>query len=411
MASYPDIDLLDLSRFARNEQHAMFRYLRENDPVSWHEHPLGRGFWNIVRHRDVVTISGRPDLFSSEAGGITILDPAEMAGDADPRGMMMLFMDPPKHSRYRRLVSGAFTPRVIESMQPRLRGIAATAVDQAIAKGTCEFVGDVAAELALGTLTELLGIPYEERALLSAWGNRISFAGADAQAGQDAIVAASELYEYFGEQARSAQATSGGSGGIISTLVNAEIAGEKLTEFEFNMFMLLLTIAGQETTRHTMALGVCALIENPDQAMMLRTDSRWQRPAIEEMLRWASPTQYFRRTATADTELIGHSIRAGDKVVLWYVSANRDDDVFAKPDAFDITRRPNNHLAFGGGGPHFCLGAVLARMELGVLLDELLARKVDLSLIDPPEFLPSNFIRGLRRMNVQFSPVRSARSS
>jgi cholest-4-en-3-one 26-monooxygenase len=399
---HPDVDLLDLSRFQRDEQHGMFDYLRAHDPVSWHGHPLGRGFWNVVRHGDVVKVSQDPLLFSSQVGGVNILDPEEMGGDQDPRGVMMLYMDPPEHSRFRRLVSGSFTPRVIRSVEAYLRNRTALAVDRVIEGGGCDFVADVAAELSLEALGALMGIPQEDLRTLGILGDRLTAAGADTGMTQDAMAAAAELYDYFGKLAGSARPGSGDD--IVAKLIHAEIDGERLSEFEFNMFMLLLTVAGQETTRHTMNWGMLALIRHPDQLALLREQPDLVPGAVEEILRWTSVVQHFRRTATADTEIAGRDIRAGDKVVVWYVSANRDEDVFADPHSFSVIRDPNDHVSFGGRGPHFCLGAGLARLELRMMLEDVLARMPDISLAGPPELLASNFMRGVERMPVRFTP-------
>jgi cholest-4-en-3-one 26-monooxygenase len=400
---HPDIDLLDLSRFQRDEQHDMFAHLRAHDPVSWHDHPKGRGFWNVVRHADVVRVSQDPLLFSSKVGGISILDLEESGLDADldPRGFMMIYMDPPEHTRFKHMVNGGFTPTALRYVETYLRDRAALIVDRVIEDGGCDFAQDIAAELSVEGLGRLMGFPQQDLHLLKTLGDRLSISNATGMS-QDATEAAWTLYNYFNELVRSPRQASGDD--IVSRFVNAEIDGERLSEFEFNMFMLLLTGAGQETTRHTMSWGVRALSEHPDQIALLRERPDLMPGAVEEMLRWATAGQHFRRTATADTEIAGREIRAGDKVVLWYVSANRDEDVFVDPYAFSVIRDPNDQLSFGGRGPHLCLGAALARIELRVMLEEVLDRMPDISLAGQPELTASNFMRGIERMPVRFAP-------
>ncbi len=400
---HPNIDLLDLSRFQRDEQHDMFAYLRAHDPVSWHDHPKGRGFWNVVRHGDVVKLSQDPLLFSSKVGGISILDLDEMGMDdaLDPRGFMMIYMDPPEHTRFKLLVNGGFTPTALRFVETYLRNRAALIVDRVIEDGGCDFARDIATDLSLEGLGALMGFPQEDLHLLGELGDRLSISNTSGMA-QDATDAAWTLYNYFNELIRSPRPDSGDD--IVSRFVHAEIDGERLSEFEFNMFMLLLTGAGQETTRHAMSWGVLALIRHPDQLELLQEKPDLIPGAVEETLRWASSGQHFRRTATADTEISGREIRAGDKVVLWYVSANRDEDVFVDPYSFSVTRDPNDHLTFGGRGPHLCLGANLARIELRVMLEEVLARMPDISSAGQPELLASNFMRGITRMPVRFTP-------
>lgn len=400
--THPDIDLLDLSRFQRDEQHDMFAYLRAHDPVSWHDHPKGRGFWNVVRYDDVVEVSREPQLFSSRVGGINILDPEEMEVEIDPRGTMMVTMDPPGHSRLRRLVTGNFTPRALRPVEAYLRGRTALAIDRVIEEGGCEFVRDIAAELSLEALGRVIGVPEKDLRMVGGLGDKFGIAGADKDTVAAATTAAWELYNYFTELAGSPRPESGDD--VLAKLLAAEIDGERLSEFELNLFLLLLIGAGQESTRHLMSWGVYMLARHPDQLALLAEQPDLVPGAVEEILRWASVGQHFRRTATADTEIAGQKIRAGEKVVLWFISANRDEAVFADPFSFSVTRNPNDHIAFGGRGPHLCLGASLARIELRVMLDEVLARMPDISLAGQPELLASNFHRGIEHLPVQFTP-------
>ena len=399
-----DLDLLDLDMFQRAEQDEVFARLRREAPVSWQDHPHGRGFWSVVQHGDVVTVNRDAMLFSSELGSISLLGPDERANGlgADTRGTMMIASDPPRHTRYRRLVNSGFTPRTMKAIERSLAGRATKIIDLVIEKGSCDFVTDVAAELPLQAIAEIMGVPQEDRGRLFDWSNRMVGLDDPEYATTDGTVASAELYAYVNDLARQRRADPRDD--IVTLLVNAEIDGDSLSEVEFDMFMLLLTLAGNETTRNSTSWGMRALIENPEQYARLRDQPELIDSAVEEILRWASPVLHFRRTATADTELHGQRIARGDKVVMWHISANRDEQVFSEPFRFDITRTPNNHVSFGGGGPHHCLGAYLARMQLRLMIGEIVARIPDMQLAGEPELLRSNVLRGVKHMPVVFTP-------
>jgi cholest-4-en-3-one 26-monooxygenase len=399
-----DLDLLDLDMFQRGEQDEVFARLRREAPVSWQEHPHGRGFWSVVQHGDVVTVNRDATLFSSEVGSISLLDPDERANavGADTRGAMMIATDPPRHTRYRRLVNSGFTPRTMKAIEQSLAGRATKIIDLVIEKGSCDFVTDVAAELPLQAIADIMGVPQQDRGRLFDWSNRMVGLDDPEYASTDGTVASTELYAYVNDLARQRRADPRDD--IVTLLVNAEIDGDSLSEVEFDMFMLLLTLAGNETTRNSTSWGMWALIEHPEQYARLREQPDLIDSAVEEILRWASPVLHFRRTATADTELHGQRIAKGDKVVMWHISANRDEQVFTEPFRFDITRSPNNHVAFGGGGPHHCLGAYLARMQLRLMIGEIVARIPDMELAGKPELLRSNVLRGVKHMPVVFTP-------
>jgi cholest-4-en-3-one 26-monooxygenase len=405
-----DLDLLDLDMFQRGEQDEVFARLRREAPVSWQEHPHGRGFWSVVQHGDVVTVNRDATLFSSEVGSISLLDPDERANavGADTRGAMMIATDPPRHTRYRRLVNSGFTPRTMKAIEQSLAGRATKIIDLVIEKGSCDFVTDVAAELPLQAIADIMGVPQQDRGRLFDWSNRMVGLDDPEYASTDGTVASTELYAYVNDLARQRRADPRDD--IVTLLVNAEIDGDSLSEVEFDMFMLLLTLAGNETTRNSTSWGMWALIEHPEQYARLREQPDLIDSAVEEILRWASPVLHFRRTATADTELHGQRIAKGDKVVMWHISANRDEQVFTEPFRFDITRSPNNHVAFGGGGPHHCLGAYLARMQLRLMIGEIVARIPDMELAGKPELLRSNVLRGVKHMPVVFKPRARARA-
>jgi cholest-4-en-3-one 26-monooxygenase len=401
------IDLLDLDRFQRLEHWEMFDRLRQEDPVSWHDYPGAQGFWNVVRHEDLVAVNRDTASYSSEAGGISILTPDEYrdAGTGngqDPRGLMMLYTDPPKHTRYRRLVSKGFTPRMIGLIERYLEHRAIMIVDNIIERGECDFVVDLASELPLQAIAEIMGVPQEDRKLLFDWSNRMIGLDDPEYASDDGAAASGELFMYVNDLGKQRKVDPRDD--IVTKLLNAEIDGDSLTELEFDMFMLLLTVAGNETTRNTTAWGMWALMQNPEQYAALRGDLDGKLDtAIEEILRWATPVYHFRRTAMVDTEIAGQEIKAGDKVVMWHTSADRDETAFEDPYSFNIERFPNEHIAFGGGGAHFCLGANLARMELKLIFREILQRIPDMQLAGDVAILRSNFIGGIKHMPVTYA--------
>ena len=322
------IDLLDLDRFQRLEHHEMFKRLRAEDPVSWHDHPGGQGVLerrparrprrHQPRHGDLLVRGGRREHPRPGRVG--------EQGGVDPRGLMMLYMDPPKHTRYRLLVNKGFTPRMIGLLEQYLKHRAILIVDNIIERGSCDFVDDLASELPLQAIAEIMGVPQEDRKLLFDWSNRMI--GVDdpeyANGADDGMNASMELYMYVNELAKKRKTDPRDD--IVTKLINAEVEGDRLSEIEFDMFMLLLTVAGNETTRNTTAWGMWALMENPSSTRSCATTStRTLDRAIEEILRWATPVYHFRRTATVDTELRGKEIKQGDKVVIWHTSANRDE--------------------------------------------------------------------------------------
>ena len=403
--SIPGVDLLDLDRFQRLEHHEMFRKLRNEAPVYWTDHPTAQGFWSISRHKDLVAVNRDTATYSSETGGVSILTPDEMGGEAggtDPRGLMMLYMDPPKHTRYRLLVNKGFTPRMIGLIEQFLKHRAVLIVDNIIERGSCDFVDDLAAELPLQAIAEIMGVPQEERRMLFDWSNRMIGLDDPEYADEDGAAASMELFMYSNSLAKKRREDPRDD--IVTKLINAEVDGDRLSELEFDMFMMLLTVAGNETTRNTTAWGMWALMQNPEQYAALRGDIDGKLDhAIEEILRWATPVYHFRRTATADTQIAGQEIKKDDKVVIWHTSADRDETVFDDPYSFNIERWPNEHIAFGGGGAHFCMGANLARMELKLIFREILERIPDMKLTAEPSMLRSNFIGGVKHMPVTYS--------
>jgi cholest-4-en-3-one 26-monooxygenase len=302
-------------------------------------------------------------------------------------------------------VNRGFTPRMISQLEPHIRELTDEVLDRAVAKGgEIDFVVDIAAELPLEVIAELIGVPSEDRHKIFEWSNRM-VGSEDPEyivSDEEVFNAQVEMFMYaqqLAEQRRAAPADD-----IITALLSAEVDGESLSDMDFNLFFLLLSVAGNETTRNAIAHGMNAFLENPDQYELLASDPDRHLPgAVEEILRWATPVLYFRRNCTKDTVVGGQTIRAGDKISLWYISANRDEDVFDDPFRFDIERDPNNHIAFGGGGPHFCLGAQLARLEIRLLFEELTKRYPRIEAVGPPDRLRSNFIGGIKHLPVRFS--------
>lgn len=411
--SPPAVDFYDPRTYTAGVPHDAFAVLRRECPVYRQEErailgwPAGPGYWAVTRYHDVVHVNRNPDLFSSQLGATQIRDPKPE--DLAFQRRMMLNLDPPDHSRLRRIVSKAFTPRRIERLAGFLRDRARALVDAVAPLGACDFSQDLAADLPLLALAEVLGVPAADRRLLFEWGNRVigfqdpEYARRD-EAGRPidprSRAALGDMFDYAHRLAERKRRDPGDD--VITGLLLAEVDGQTLTREEYENFFFLLTVAGNETLRNVLPSGMLALLEHPGEHRRLLEDPALLPSAIEEMLRFAGPVMCFRRTAAADVELAGVKIAAGDKVVVYYASANRDDAVFPDPDRFDIARTPNEHLAFGAG-PHFCLGAHLARLQMRVFFEEVLWRLPDLELAGPVERLQSNFQAGVKHMPVRFS--------
>ncbi len=398
------LDLLDPDTFSGGVPEELFRQVREAQPVFWSPQPGAHrdGFWVVTLAEDVQEVSRTPEVFSSAQRG-SIFNLGTEAEEDDmiaSTSLLMLNMDSPDHNNLRRVVQRAFTPRVVRDLEPRLQALTHEILDRALAKGEGDFVRDVAAELPLLAICELVGIPAEDRGLIFDWTNRlIGFDdpefGTSAEDGQMAMM---EMYGYANELALQRQAEP--KDDVISLLLASDFAGEKLTSDEFNVFFLLLCVAGNETTRNAISHGMQAFFDFPEQWELYRQT----RPetAMDEMIRWATPVIEFQRTALSDYVLRGQQIRKGDRVVMYYSSANRDATVLTDPDVFDITRTDNEHVGFGGGGPHFCLGAQLARAEMRILFTTLADRMPDITPTAPPRFLRSAFINGIKAIPVRY---------
>lgn len=391
-----EIDLLDLALFADGPPHALFRQLRAAAPVCFLAEPDGPGYWNITRYDDVFDVSRHPQTFGSNPNTM-ITDPDD---DAAGAGAIMLNQDPPRHTQLRKLVNRGFTPRQIAALEPRIRELVSRIIDRARGLGTFDLVADVAVELPLQVIAELVGVPEADRHRVFEWTEQMMSIGDPELGGTvaDARVAMSEMFAYADRLA--AERADGDGTDLLSVLLGAEVDGDRLTPMDIDLFFMLLMNAGSETTRNLITGGTLALFEHPEQRERLRDAAELLPTAIEEMLRWVTPVMHFRRTARTDTELAGTRIAAGDKVVMWYVSANRDESAFDDPDHFDVGRTPNDHVAFGAGGPHFCLGASLARLEARLLFEQLLVELPDLAPAGPVRRLGSNFIHGIKELPV-----------
>jgi cholest-4-en-3-one 26-monooxygenase len=407
-----DLDTIDLSDpqlFVDGLPHDLFARLRKDAPLFWQQEGRDAGFWCITRHDDVVAANRDVDRLSAERG-VMVFDQPQLARADAPR--MMIEMDPPRHTRYRLLVNKGFTPRMIGRLEANMRQVASRIVDRVAEHGQCDFVRDIASELPLQVIAEMMRVPAEDRELLFHWSNRIiGLTEPEYGAGSGdapAFDAAAQMYAYANQLAAARRAELGSGAeptAVLDALLTAVVDDGRLSEVEFDLFFLLLIVAGNETTRTAIAQGMLALFEHPEEWGRLRADPTLVASAVDEILRWSTPILHFRRTATEDFELHGNVVHRGDRVVLWFVSANYDDEVFDDPRRFDVGRSPNPHVTFGGGGPHFCLGANLARLEIRVVLEELLARLPDLQLAGTPERLRSNFTNGLKRMPVRFTPT------
>ena len=396
----PAINLIDPEYFAQHgHPWDQYAWLRANAPVFWHDEPDGPGFWAITKYDDIRAISRTPKIFSSYETGVMLPDPDPMGLYA--QRLMMLNMDPPQHDRFKLLVSRGFTPKNAPLLRPRIEELAREILDAAMQKGSCDFVSEIAGRLPSGLIAELMGMPREDGERLYNL-TEIMHTNDDAVAPPEVKMAAIGEMLMYGQSVADKKRKDPGDD-LATILVNAEVDGDRLTDEEFQWFFLLLVNAGGDTTRNLLAAGLQLLFDHPDQrAKFLSNVDGHLATAIEEMLRFSSPVSHFKRTVMEDTTIRGQHIKAGERVVMFYGSANRDEDVFVNPNTFDITRDPNPHVAFGAGGPHLCLGMHVARVELAVMFKELLTR---MPLVQPDgafERMHSSFIAGIHSMPVKY---------
>jgi cytochrome P450 len=414
MTPVPPADLTDLDRWARGVPYEEFARLRGKAPVAWSDEPAGGpGFWSVVRYDDIVAASRDTRTFSSSRG-VSFEEPT----DEDMAARRTIIdTDPPAHTKLRKILSGGFTQRAVAVYQHFVETLTEQVLDVGLATGPFDFIDAVAKEVPIRVLARIMGLPADDLPLFIDLGDRL-IANTDPDI-TDVVWGRDDTDAYrrfpfrspYGKQLWDLgraivhdRRTAPGDD-LLSTLLRAEVDGERLSETDLDNFFSIMVVAGNETTRIAIAQGVLAFCGHPEQWDRLRADPGLLDRATEEVLRWTCPTHFMRRTATADTHLGGATIRAGDKIVLWYVSGNRDETEFAEPDTFDIARSPNRHLSFGRGGPHLCLGAHLARLEIRVVLAALARRVAAFELAGQPRRIRSNFTNGLRQLPVRIRPA------
>ena len=398
-------DINDPDRYAESLPRDEFAELRRTAPVWWNAQRRGSagfdddGYWVVTKHADILEISRHSDRFSSWENTALIRFQEGIERDAiEMQRVILLNIDPPEHTKVRGIVSRGFTPRSVANMRDNLRERAERIVATALAKGSGDFVTDVACELPLQAIAELIGVPQEDRKKIFQWSNAM-VGSDDPEFGDEGTIAAMEILAYAMEMAEDRRVNPRGD--IVTKLVNAEIDGEHLSSDEFGYFVLMLAVAGNETTRNAISHGMMAFFDNPDQWELFKAE----RPetAADEIIRWGTPVTVFQRTATADTELGGQQIKKGQRLGLFYRSANFDEDVFDHPERFDILRSPNPHLGLGGLGAHYCLGASLAKLEIGLIFNAIADAMPDIQPAGEAERLRSGWLNGIKRLPVSYT--------
>ncbi|MGV0852286.1 cytochrome P450 [Mycolicibacterium phlei] len=380
--------------------------LRKSEPIHWVDVPGGtggfgdKGYWIVTKHKDVKEVSRRSDIFGSSPDGAIPVWPQSMTRDAiDLQRNVLLNMDAPQHTRLRKIISRGFTPRAIGRLEDELAARAQKIAETAAAQQTGDFVEQVACELPLQAIAELLGVPQDDRDKLFRWSNEMT-AGEDPEyADIDPAMSSVELIQYAMKMAE--ERAKNPTEDIVTKLIEADIDGEKLSDDEFGFFVVMLAVAGNETTRNSTTHGMIAFAENPDQWELFKRE----RPetAVDEIVRWATPVSAFQRTALEDTELSGVKIKKGERVVMSYRSANFDEEVFEDPYKFDILRDPNPHVGFGGTGAHYCIGANLAKLTLKLIFNAIADHMPDLKPIGEPERLKSGWLNGIKHWQVDYT--------
>jgi methyl-branched lipid omega-hydroxylase len=394
------IDLMDPEWFRDGPPHELFARMRAEAPVRWNETPGQGGFWSVTRHADIAAISRDTDSFSSHRAGI-FLEPDQVV-PLDLARNLLLYKDPPEHTKYRLPMQSAFVPHSVGPLTDDVRARVTRVIDGVVERGSCDFVKDIAVPVPLGVLAGLMGLPDTDMPRLYEWTEQIEKAQRSPEPAA-AMETFAEMSGYLHEQIAN-QSDLGEADSLVMRLRRAEVDGRPFDDSEILVFFGLLVFAGNDTTRNTASSGMLALLAHPEQLTMLRDDPALVSSAIEEILRWTSVVNYFVRTATRATEIGGQKIREGDKVVIWYVSGSRDEEVYEDPQTFDISRTDQSHQAFGGGGRHFCLGAGLARLELRIVFEEVLRRMPDIVQAGEAERLRSSWANSLTSLPVRFAP-------
>ena len=398
-------DVNDPDMYAQGLPREQWAETRRTSPVWWQSQPRHRdgfdddGHWVLTRHADVKEVSRRDAIFSTYENTAIIRFKQDMTRDAiEMQRVILLNMDAPQHTRMRAIISRGFTPRAVASLRDALNERAQKIVQSALANGEGDFVRDVACELPLQAIAELLGVPQEDRGKIFEWSNRmVSYDDPDFDPA-DGETASFEMLSYFMNVAEERKAAPAND--IVTKLVTADIDGNELTSDEFGFFTILLSVAGNETTRNAISHGMIAFMENPDQWELYKRE----RPetAADEIVRWSTPVVAFQRTAKEDVVIGGQPIKAGDRVGLYYAAANFDEDVFDDPYTFNIMRDPNPHLGFGGTGAHYCIGANLARLEMNLIFNAIADHLPDISALGDPKRLRSGWLNGIKELPVKY---------
>ncbi len=410
-----EFDLTDPECFAKHDPHPVFKRLRTEDPIHWTTGGrIQRGFWSITRYEDALTVYRDPIRFSSQRYSVGLPSNSEAETMLSPEmrgcGQMLIGTDPPRHNAMRKRFNGAFLPRAVAQLESSGRQIVAEIIDAVAARGECDFVVEVAARLPMAVICEMMGIARADWGFMFKCANMV-IGGEDPEyqvggsAMQTAMMGGMQLFNYCLDLAKKRRANPGRD--LLSVIGNARLDGEPLNDMEIGHNAVMFVLGGLETTRNAISGGVLELMRNPDQWQRLAHEPALMPTAIEEILRWTSPITHIMRTATCDFQWRGRQIRDDDWIVIWNPSANRDEDVFPDPYRFDITRNPNYHLAFGQG-EHFCIGSHLARLELRLMLEEVMRRLPDLRLAGEVERLTSIQVAGIKHMQVKFTPKRAA---
>lgn len=399
-----DINLLDLDRFAEGPPLEWFEYLRKNQPVYLHPDSTERGFWAVTKYEDIETVAKTPQVFSSsyKLGGTVVLGHGGVDTIYGEAPRVMSNMDAPEHLKYRRLATRAFTTKAMDALAPAIRQAAAELIEDAKARGEVDFASDIAGKLPAQAIGVMLGVPPEDRHLLQEWTDALM--GSDdpeiSSSPEEVAEASAQLFAY-GDKLKELRRAKP-ENDLMTRLLQSQIEGEQLTDEELSGFFSLLVIAGAETSRNVIAHGLIGILEEPETYPQLVADPSLAKVATEEILRWSPAVYYLGRRVTQDFELRGQQIRAGDRVAMFFMSGNRDEDKFENPNRFDLHRNPRQHLAFGSG-PHFCLGSHLARLEITLLYEELAKRVSSIRLTGKPSYLRSNLACGVKRLPVALS--------